>query len=54
MTLLLDMGLDPYQTWLSLVQRKFDAAMATYLIVQHQKKPGGRVHIPEEPCASQV
>ncbi|XP_047410231.1 sperm motility kinase 2B-like [Sciurus carolinensis] len=40
MTLLLDMGLDPYQTWLSLVQRKFDAAMATYLIVQHRKSQG--------------
>ncbi|MBZ3879402.1 Sperm motility kinase 2B [Sciurus carolinensis] len=40
MTLLVDMGLDPYQTWLSLVQRKFDAAMATYLIVQHQKSQG--------------
>ncbi|MBZ3873276.1 Sperm motility kinase 2A [Sciurus carolinensis] len=49
MTLLLDMGLDPYQTWLSLVQRKFDAPMATYLIVQHQKRQGVGCVVPRKP-----
>ncbi|XP_047410313.1 sperm motility kinase 2B-like [Sciurus carolinensis] len=49
MTLLLDMGLDPYQTWLSLLQRKFDAPMATYLIVQHQKRQGVGCVLPRKP-----
>ncbi|MBZ3885637.1 Sperm motility kinase 2A [Sciurus carolinensis] len=49
MTLLLDMGLDPYQTWLSLLQRKFDAPMATYLIVQHRKRLGVGCVLPRKP-----
>uniref|UniRef100_A0A8D2BAA7 non-specific serine/threonine protein kinase n=1 Tax=Sciurus vulgaris TaxID=55149 RepID=A0A8D2BAA7_SCIVU len=40
MTILFDMGCDLYNTWVSLVNRKFDDAMATYLILQHQIRKG--------------
>ncbi|MBZ3889912.1 Sperm motility kinase 2B [Sciurus carolinensis] len=40
MTLLFDMGCDPYKTWVSVATRKFDDAMATYLILQNQKSHG--------------
>ncbi|MBZ3881145.1 Serine/threonine-protein kinase MARK2 [Sciurus carolinensis] len=36
MTILFDMGYNPYKIWVSLANRKFDDAMATYLILQHQ------------------
>ncbi|XP_046301283.1 sperm motility kinase 2B-like [Marmota monax] len=37
MTIMFDMGYDPYHTWVSLDQRKYNEAMATYLILQHQR-----------------
>ncbi|KAG3276787.1 sperm motility kinase 2B-like [Ictidomys tridecemlineatus] len=37
MTIMFDMGYDPYHAWVSLDQRKYDEAMATYLILQHQR-----------------
>ncbi|KAF7480267.1 hypothetical protein GHT09_008541 [Marmota monax] len=37
MTIMFDMGYDPYHAWVSLDQRKHDEAMATYLILQHQR-----------------
>ncbi|MBZ3874890.1 Sperm motility kinase 2B [Sciurus carolinensis] len=40
MTILFDMGYDPYKTWVSLAKRKFSMTMATYLILQHQKSQG--------------
>ncbi|XP_077874948.1 sperm motility kinase 2B-like [Ictidomys tridecemlineatus] len=40
LTMLFDMGFDPYQTWVSLAKRKFDAVMATYLILKHQQGQG--------------
>ncbi|XP_076728364.1 LOW QUALITY PROTEIN: sperm motility kinase Z-like [Callospermophilus lateralis] len=38
--ILFDMGCDPYNTWVSVANRKFDDAMATYLILQHQISQG--------------
>nr|XP_026242794.1 sperm motility kinase 2B-like [Urocitellus parryii] len=35
MTIMFDMGYDPYHAWVSLDQQKYDEAMATYLILQH-------------------
>ncbi|KAG3292918.1 sperm motility kinase 2B [Ictidomys tridecemlineatus] len=40
MTILCDLGYDPYKTWVSLATRKFNTAMATYLILKHQKSQG--------------
>ncbi|KAM4862378.1 sperm motility kinase 2B-like [Urocitellus parryii] len=40
LTMLFDMGYDPYSTWVSLSQRKFDGAMASYLIIQRQISQG--------------
>ncbi|KAM4812164.1 sperm motility kinase 2B-like [Urocitellus parryii] len=40
MTILIDMGYDPYKIWVSLAKRNFDTAMATYLILKHQKSQG--------------
>ncbi|XP_047413904.1 sperm motility kinase 4A-like [Sciurus carolinensis] len=40
LTVLFDLGFDPYHTWLSLAKRKFDAAMATYLLLKHQRGQG--------------
>lgn len=40
MTILFDMGYNPYKIWVSLANRKFDDAMATYLILQHQMSQG--------------
>ncbi|XP_027784517.2 sperm motility kinase Z-like [Marmota flaviventris] len=40
LTMLFDMGYDPYSTWLSLSQRKFDDVMASYLIIQQQISQG--------------
>lgn len=36
MTINFDMHYDPYNVWVSLEKCKFDEAMATYLIIQHQ------------------
>ncbi|KAM4811108.1 sperm motility kinase 3A-like [Urocitellus parryii] len=35
MTIMFDMGYNPYHAWVSLDQQKYDEAMATYLILQH-------------------
>ncbi|KAM5146985.1 putative sperm motility kinase W [Callospermophilus lateralis] len=40
LTMLFDMGYDPYSTWVSLSQRKFDEVMASYLIIQQQISQG--------------
>ncbi|VTJ61422.1 Hypothetical predicted protein [Marmota monax] len=40
LTMLFDMGYDPYSTWVLLSQRKFDEAMASYLIIQQQISQG--------------
>ncbi|XP_027790340.2 sperm motility kinase 2B-like [Marmota flaviventris] len=37
MTIMLDMGYNPYKVWWSLANRQFDEAMGTYLILQHEK-----------------
>ncbi|KAG3267289.1 hypothetical protein H1C71_034733, partial [Ictidomys tridecemlineatus] len=37
LTIMLDMGYNPYKVWLSLANRQFDGAMGTYLLLQHQK-----------------
>ncbi|KAF7462721.1 Hypothetical predicted protein [Marmota monax] len=45
MTILFDMGYDPYHAWVSLDQWKYDQAVATYFILPHQRtqwRPGGR------------
>nr|XP_027784509.1 sperm motility kinase 2B-like [Marmota flaviventris] len=56
LTMLFDMGYDPYTTWVSLSQRKFDEVMASYLIIQQQisqgagcMKPLGR-RVAPRPC----
>ncbi|XP_077872044.1 sperm motility kinase 2B-like [Ictidomys tridecemlineatus] len=56
LTMLFDMGYDPYSTWVSLSQRKFDGVMASYLIIQRQisqgagcMKPLGR-RVAPRPC----
>ncbi|XP_047421955.1 sperm motility kinase 2B-like [Sciurus carolinensis] len=36
LTIMLDMGFDPYETWVSLDKRKWDEAAATYRLLQHQ------------------
>ncbi|XP_047421952.1 sperm motility kinase 2B-like [Sciurus carolinensis] len=36
LTLMLDMGFDPYEAWVSLDKRKWDEAVATYRLLQHQ------------------
>ncbi|MBZ3887359.1 Sperm motility kinase 2A [Sciurus carolinensis] len=36
LTIMLDMGFDSYEAWVSLDKRKFDEAMATYRILQYQ------------------
>ncbi|KAM4862370.1 sperm motility kinase Z-like [Urocitellus parryii] len=40
LTMLFDMGYDPYSTWVSLSQKKFDDVMASYLIIQQQISQG--------------
>ncbi|KAM5168998.1 sperm motility kinase 2B-like [Callospermophilus lateralis] len=40
LTIMFDMGYDLRKTWMSLAKRKFNAAMATYLLLQHQKSQG--------------
>ncbi|KAG3270710.1 hypothetical protein H1C71_023412, partial [Ictidomys tridecemlineatus] len=40
LTLMFDMGFDPCTAWLSLANRQFDEAMATYLLLQHQRRQG--------------
>ncbi|KAF7475028.1 Hypothetical predicted protein [Marmota monax] len=40
MTLMLDMGYNRYKAWLSLANHQFDGAMATYLLLQHQRIQG--------------
>ncbi|XP_047421430.1 sperm motility kinase 2B-like [Sciurus carolinensis] len=40
MTIMFDMGYDPYNTWVSLANRQFDEAMGTYLILQYQRSQG--------------
>ncbi|KAM4862361.1 sperm motility kinase 2B-like [Urocitellus parryii] len=54
MALLVDNGLDPYQTWVSLAKRKFDAGMANYLILQHQESQGGECMFPAQPVPRRV
>ncbi|XP_077885914.1 sperm motility kinase 2A-like [Ictidomys tridecemlineatus] len=40
LTLMFDMGFDPCTAWLSLANRQFNEAMATYLLLQHQRCQG--------------
>ncbi|XP_046311953.1 sperm motility kinase 2B-like [Marmota monax] len=40
LTMVFDLGFDPYQTWVSLAKRKFNVVMATYLILKHQQGQG--------------
>ncbi|XP_048650495.1 sperm motility kinase 2A-like [Marmota marmota marmota] len=40
LTLMFNMGFDPCTAWLSLANRQFDEAMATYLLLQHQRRQG--------------
>ncbi|XP_077897258.1 sperm motility kinase 2B-like [Ictidomys tridecemlineatus] len=40
LALMFDMGFDPCTAWLSLANRQFDEAMATYLLLQHQRRQG--------------
>ncbi|KAM4862483.1 sperm motility kinase 2B-like [Urocitellus parryii] len=40
MTLMLNMGYNPYKARLSLANRQFDGAMATYFLLQHQRIQG--------------
>ncbi|XP_058442355.1 sperm motility kinase 2B-like [Marmota monax] len=40
LTIMFDMGYDLRKTWVSLAKRKFNGAMATYLLLQHQKNQG--------------
>ncbi|XP_058433833.1 LOW QUALITY PROTEIN: sperm motility kinase 2B-like [Marmota monax] len=43
LTVMFDMGYDLHKTCVSLAKRKFNAAMATYLILEHQKSQGAGV-----------
>ncbi|XP_047418096.1 sperm motility kinase 2B-like [Sciurus carolinensis] len=36
-TTMFNMGYDPYNTWVSLKNKKYDDAMATYLLLKHQR-----------------
>ncbi|XP_077648509.1 sperm motility kinase 2B-like [Urocitellus parryii] len=45
MTILFDMGYNPYRIWVSLANRKFDDSMATYLILQHQVSQGFKIQV---------
>lgn len=40
MTMMFDMGYNPYNILLSLANLQFDEAMAIYLILQHQRSQG--------------
>ncbi|MBZ3883215.1 Sperm motility kinase 2B [Sciurus carolinensis] len=54
MTMMFDMGFDPYNTWLSLANRQFDEAMATYLLLQHQRSQGAGCQLQAEPVRRRV
>ncbi|XP_047418148.1 sperm motility kinase 2B-like [Sciurus carolinensis] len=54
MTVMFDMGFDPYNTWLSLANRQFDEAMATYLLLQHQRSQGAGCPLQAKPVRRRV
>ncbi|VTJ66303.1 Hypothetical predicted protein [Marmota monax] len=37
---MVNMGYDPFNTWMSLAKKKYDNAMATYLLLKHQRIQG--------------
>lgn len=39
-TTMFDMGYGPHNTWVSLSNKKYDDAMATYLLFKHQRTQG--------------
>ncbi|XP_047390880.1 sperm motility kinase 3A-like [Sciurus carolinensis] len=49
MEVMLDLGYSLSETWMSLKTRKFDAAMATYLMLQYQKTWGAGCLVPPRP-----
>ena len=51
-TLMLDLGYGLADTWRSLMGRKFDAAMATYLLLRHQQSQGAGLAVPRRPRPS--
>ncbi|XP_076711059.2 sperm motility kinase X-like [Callospermophilus lateralis] len=54
MTILCVLGYDPYKTWVSLATRKFNTAMATYLILKHQKSQGPGCMFQGKPVSPRV
>ncbi|MBZ3876526.1 Sperm motility kinase 2B, partial [Sciurus carolinensis] len=54
MTIMFDMGFDPYNAWVSLDQRKFDEAMGTYLILLHQRSQGVGCELQARPVRRRV
>ncbi|XP_047410273.1 sperm motility kinase 2B-like [Sciurus carolinensis] len=54
MTIIFDKGYDIYKTWVSLANRKFNAAMATYLILEHQKSHGESCTLQGKPVPPRV
>ncbi|MBZ3875091.1 Sperm motility kinase 2B [Sciurus carolinensis] len=54
MAALLDLGYNPYKTWMSLTSGKFDDAAAAYLILQHQISQGAGCVFKEKPAQPRV
>ncbi|XP_015348469.1 sperm motility kinase 2B-like [Marmota marmota marmota] len=54
LTTMFDMGYDLRKTWVSLAKRKFNAAMATYLLLQHQKSQGAGCMFQGKPVPPRV
>ncbi|XP_071463523.1 sperm motility kinase 2B-like [Marmota flaviventris] len=54
LTTMFDMGYDLCKTWVSLAKRKFNAAMATYLLLQHQKSQGAGCMFQGKPVPPRV
>ncbi|XP_047390091.1 serine/threonine-protein kinase MARK2-like [Sciurus carolinensis] len=51
-TVMLDLGYGLTDTWPSLMGRKFDGAMATYLLLRHQQSQGAGLAVPRRPRPS--
>ncbi|KAM4832685.1 sperm motility kinase 2B-like [Urocitellus parryii] len=54
LTTMFDMGFDLRKTWVSLAKRKFNAAMGTYLLLQHQKSQGAGCMFQGKPVLPRV
>ncbi|XP_077891761.1 sperm motility kinase 2B-like [Ictidomys tridecemlineatus] len=54
LTTMFDMGYDLRKTWVSLAKRKFNAVMATYLLLQHQKSQGAGCMFQGKPVLPRV